>query len=110
MAGVALGVEEKPEFRGVWVSSYGNNIDLGSPAAIDKLIADARAANLNALVVQVRKTGDAYYKSAYEPRADNLPKSDFDPLDYIIKKGMRRGWKYMLGLIHSKFGKEVASK
>lgn len=91
IAGAAIGADEKPEFRGMWISSYGNNIDLGSPAAIDKLIADARAANLNALVVQVRKTGDAYYKSAYEPRADNLPKSDFDPLEYIIKKGHEAG-------------------
>jgi uncharacterized lipoprotein YddW (UPF0748 family) len=40
----------------------------------------------------VRKVGDAYYKSNYEPRANNiLGGADYDPLAYIIKKAHSEG-------------------
>ena len=82
---------EKPEFRAMWVSSYGPRADVITPEGIDLLIEHAKLANLNALVVQVRKTGDALYKSDYEPRAENLALPDFDPLDYTIKRAHAAG-------------------
>ena len=83
--------QEKPEFRAMWVSSYGSDADMCTPQGIDQLIADAKRANLNALIVQVRKTGDALYKSDYEPRAENLTLPGFDPLEYVIKKAHEQG-------------------
>jgi uncharacterized lipoprotein YddW (UPF0748 family) len=80
---------EKPEFRGMWVSAYGP--DLLSPQAVDQLIEDAKLANLNALVIQVRKMGDAHYKSAYEPPGENLVDPKFDTLAYVIKKAHEAG-------------------
>ncbi len=76
--------QDKPEFRAMWVSSYGPG--LLTPAQIDDTVRAAKAANVNALILQVRKTGDAYYKSAYEPRGENIPDPNFDPLDYMVRR------------------------
>jgi uncharacterized lipoprotein YddW (UPF0748 family) len=52
----------------------------------------AKEANLNALFIQVRKVGDAYYKSNYEPRASNIKgPADYDPLAYIIERAHASG-------------------
>jgi uncharacterized lipoprotein YddW (UPF0748 family) len=85
----ACHADQPPEFRGMWVSSYGN--EMTSPEAIDSLIQHAKLANINALVVQVRKLGDAHYNSHYEPRAENLTLADFDPLAYLIPKAREAG-------------------
>jgi uncharacterized lipoprotein YddW (UPF0748 family) len=49
-----------------------------------------RAAHLNAVYVQVRKRGDAFYHSNYEPWAGDDP-SHFDALDYLCKLGHAPG-------------------
>lgn len=73
-----------PEYRAIWVDAFHPGIK--SPAQIEKLVADARRANLNTLIVQVRKTGDAYFNKADEPRAkDIIGPKDFDPLAYVIR-------------------------
>ncbi len=79
----------KPELRGMWVSAW--ETGLLTPAQCDETIELARKANLNALFVQVRKAGDALYKSSYEPRAENLPDPNFDALEYIIKRAHASG-------------------
>src|SRR5438874_2643921 len=57
-----------------------------SPEQVERLVSDARRANLNALLVQVRKTGDAYFNHADEPRAKDIEGTrDFDPLAYVIR-------------------------
>lgn len=81
--------QPKPEFRAMWVSGWESG--LLTPAQVDETIELARKANLNALIIQVRKAGDACYKSAYEPKAENLPDPDFDMLAYAIKKGHAAG-------------------
>lgn len=79
-----------PEFRGLWVHSWVPG--LLSPAQIDETVKWAKDANLNALIVQVRKIGDAYYSSGIEPRAWNIQAGpDFDPLDYAIRQGHANG-------------------
>jgi uncharacterized lipoprotein YddW (UPF0748 family) len=56
-----------------------------TPEQVDELLGWARAANLNALFVQVRRRGDAYYRKSFEPRAEDPDlASDFDPLQYLI--------------------------
>jgi uncharacterized lipoprotein YddW (UPF0748 family) len=42
-------------------------------------------------MVQVRRTGEAYYNSAYEPRASEIKEEDLDPLAYAIKRGRESG-------------------
>jgi len=48
-----------PELRGLWVVRTG----LVSPATVDRTVDQARAAGFNALFVQVRGRGDAFYRS-----------------------------------------------
>ncbi len=82
---VAAPTGQEAQFRGLWVDAYHDGAK--SPVQIDRLLADARRANINALIIQVRKRGDAYYTRGPEPRADDpaLP-AGFDPLDYLIER------------------------
>src|SRR5438046_292444 len=80
-APIALG---PPEYRAIWVDAFHAGIKSG--AQVERLIADARRANLNTLIVQVRKTGAAYFNHSDEPRAkDIVGPADFDPLAYVIR-------------------------
>ena len=69
----------------MWVDAFNDGIK--SRAQVEKLVADAHRANLNALIVQVRKRGDAYFNRSYEePRAVDIAGSrGFDPLAYLIQ-------------------------
>jgi uncharacterized lipoprotein YddW (UPF0748 family) len=72
------------EFRGLWVDVYRDG--LKTPAQVDQLLADARRANVNALLVQMRARGDALYSKSLEPRVeDPALAADFDPLAYLIQ-------------------------
>jgi uncharacterized lipoprotein YddW (UPF0748 family) len=54
---------------------------------IERLVATAAAYDVNALFVQVRRAGDAYYRSEAEPRSRKLEEQpeNFDPLAEVIK-------------------------
>lgn len=77
------------EMRGLWVVRD----SLASPAAIRQVIDNAAAHHFNALFVQVRGRGDAYYQSALEPRAEELAGQPrrFDPLAEILRLAHARG-------------------
>jgi uncharacterized lipoprotein YddW (UPF0748 family) len=80
---------ESHELRGLWVVRN----DLTSPAMIHHVVMMAKTHGFNALFVQIRGRGDAYYNSSLEPRAEALagqPKS-FDPLALIIQEGHANG-------------------
>ncbi len=74
----------RPEVRGLWVVRS----SITSPEAIEKVVADARAAGINTLIVQVRGRGDAYYRSRWEPRSEALAgqPAAFDPLAEMLEK------------------------
>jgi uncharacterized lipoprotein YddW (UPF0748 family) len=76
-----LGAEE---LRGFWVDAFHGGFK--SSAEVTKLVADARAGKFNALFVQVRKRGDAYYSGGLEPRATDIVGSTFDPLQDLVTK------------------------
>jgi uncharacterized lipoprotein YddW (UPF0748 family) len=76
------------EFRGLWVDAWGKGFK--TPQEVTELVDVASGANLNALLVQVRKRGDAYYNSTIEPRARGIS-HDFDPLADIIAKAHAKG-------------------
>lgn len=77
------GASARPEIRAFWVDAFHDGAK--TPAQIDKLVHDAVASNINTLIVQVRRRGDAYYNKSVEPRTEDpvLPK-DFDALQYLI--------------------------
>ena len=56
------------------------------------MVADAAAAGFNTLIVQIRGRGDAFYRSALEPRAEAIEgPDDFDPLALAVREGHLRG-------------------
>lgn len=74
-----------PAMRALLVDAEHDGIK--SPDQIDVLLADARAAHLNTLIVQVRQRGQRYYDSAIEPRSDDPELAPgFDPLAYLLQQ------------------------
>ena len=88
---VGMGQPSPAEVRGLWVV----RTSLATPASVARVVQDARQAGFNALVVQVRGRGDAYYTSELEPRASALAKQPvaFDPLREIVTAAHAAGLK-----------------
>lgn len=82
--------EPSKELRGTYVVSWRQMI---SPESIDQVVQEAYDANFNALFVQVRARGDAYYNSSFVSRSEYLEGQapDFDPLGYAIEKAHAKG-------------------
>ena len=94
------------ELRGAWVATV-DNIDWpskrGLPAAEQRaemlrLLDQARAIGLNALMLQVRPAADAIYPSTLEPWSEYLsgeqgraPEAGWDPLATWVQEAHRRG-------------------
>jgi uncharacterized lipoprotein YddW (UPF0748 family) len=70
------------EFRAFWAYTWGAS--MLTPTQCTAMIDTARRYNYNAVFAEVRKCGDAYYKSTYEPWADNITPANFDILSTII--------------------------
>lgn len=80
----------RQQFRAFWVDAF--HPGFKSAAEIDSLIADARTANANALLIQVRRRGDAYYLKSLEPPAeDSLYDPRFDALQATIDRAHAQG-------------------
>lgn len=95
----------KREFRGVWIASVAN-IDWPSrPGLASKTqreeyrsILNAHEKNgINAVIVQVRPSADAFYRSSYEPWSEWLtgekgksPEPEYDPLTFMIEEAHER--------------------
>ena len=73
--------QEERAYRGLWAHAWQAGYLTRDTA--QTMVDAARKANLNAIFLQVRKAGDAYFDSSLEPRADNLGKG-FDPLRTVI--------------------------
>ncbi|HLA79898.1 MAG TPA: family 10 glycosylhydrolase [Vicinamibacteria bacterium] len=90
LAGPGLGgPAPAPELRGLWVVRTA----LTSPQAVDRTVEQAQEAGFNALFVQVRGRGDAFYRSALVPRSPLLQgqPAGFDPLARLIERARQRG-------------------
>jgi uncharacterized lipoprotein YddW (UPF0748 family) len=64
--------------------------------SLKKIVADLKAANFNAIFFQVRARGDAYYKSEFEPWAENLTGTlgkdpGWDPLQFLLDESRKHG-------------------
>ncbi len=71
------------EFRGFWVDGF--NEGFHTPEQVDALLRRVREAKMNAVIVQMRKRGDAHYFSPLEPFATSQ-QHGFDALAYLIEK------------------------
>lgn len=94
------------EFRGVWVATV-DNIDWpskpGLPTAaaraeLEAIVDRTAVLRLNAIVFQVRPSGDALYASGIEPWSEWLtgtqgtaPEPPWDPLQHLIEQARPRG-------------------
>jgi uncharacterized lipoprotein YddW (UPF0748 family) len=94
------------EFRGVWVATVGNR-DWPSRAGLPveqqqaellRILDESRRLHLNAVVLQVRPSADAFYQSALEPWSEFLtgtmgiaPEPAWDPLAFAIEAAHQRG-------------------
>src|SRR5262249_35038434 len=93
VAGTGARAQVRPaspvETRALWVLRS----SLTSPASIGTLVRTAREQGFNTLLVQVRGRGDAYYKSALEPRAADLSRqpASFDPLATVLAAARQAG-------------------
>jgi uncharacterized lipoprotein YddW (UPF0748 family) len=70
------------EFRAFWAYSWGPS--MLTPSQCTAMIDTARRYNYNAVFAEVRKCGDAYYKSSYEPWGSNITPPGYDILSTII--------------------------
>ncbi|HYS53467.1 MAG TPA: family 10 glycosylhydrolase [Thermoanaerobaculia bacterium] len=73
----------RAEYRGFWVDAF--NSALNNHADVVAVVSNAKSANANTLLVQVRRRGDAWYLRSLEPQPDFIPiAAGFDPLADLI--------------------------
>ena len=73
--------DARPELRAFWADGF--NPAYKTPQQVDELLQRLHDAHCNAIFAQVRKGGDAYYASHYEPWAKD-DQTHFDALAYLI--------------------------
>ena len=78
---------QQSEFRAFWVDAY--HPGFKSAGEVSTLIQHVRSANCNAVIVEVRKRGDAYYTpdttyADFEPQATDTAPANFDSLAELI--------------------------
>lgn len=97
----------KRQLRGVWIATV-RNIDWPSKTGLSpdrqraeyiRILDQAVSRRLNAVFVQVRPAGDAFYKSDLEPWSEYLtgrPGGDpgWDPLPFLIDEAHKRGLEF----------------
>ncbi|EKD81122.1 MAG: hypothetical protein ACD_39C01966G0003 [uncultured bacterium] len=97
------------EFRGVWIATV-MNIDWPVSATdpygkqqedFIRLLDYYRSLNFNAVIVQIRTAGDAFYPSKYSPWSKFLtgkegrrPATNEDPLAWMILEAHKRGMEF----------------
>lgn len=101
--------QPKYEFRGVWIATV-DNIDWPAHgewdpekqrASFTRILDMHKANGMNAVIVQVRPAGDAFYPSEYEPWSQWLtgtqgkaPSPYYDPLQFMIEEAHKRGMEF----------------
>ncbi|MFC4688446.1 glycoside hydrolase family 10 protein [Epilithonimonas pallida] len=101
--------EIKREFRGAWIASVANinwpsknnlSVEQQKQEAIQllNLLADL---NFNAVILQIRPSADALYKSPHEPwsyfltgQIGTAPYPEYDPLEFWIEESHKRGLEF----------------
>lgn len=107
-AGVQM-TSGKRELRAVWIATV-VNIDWPSKKGISiekqkqefiKLLDDAEKMGMNAVVVQIKPTADAFYPSKYGPWSEYLtgtqgkdPGPGYDPLAFMVEEAHKRNLEF----------------
>ncbi len=102
-------IHPKNEFRAVWIATV-VNIDWPKSGtdAVEKQKADYieildsyKKLNYNAVIVQIRSVGDAFYPSKLAPwsryltgKEGEAPKLNYDPLAWMIEQAHQRGFEF----------------
>lgn len=92
----------KQEVRAVWVTTaagldWPKTLDRSEQqSSLRKIVADAGTAHFNTILFQARARGDAYYRSGYEPWAENLTgilgkDPEWDPLAFLLREAHKAG-------------------
>ena len=99
----------KREFRGAWIATVGNidyptskNLTTAQQQAeFMKLLDQHKQAGINAVMVQIRTNGDAFYPSALAPwsefltgRQGKAPEPFYDPMLFMISECRKRGIEF----------------
>lgn len=101
--------QPKYEFRAVWIATV-NNIDYPSSKYLTteqqkqefiNIITQQRKIGMNAVIVQIRPSADAFYNSKFEPWSEFLtgrqgaaPSPYYDPLKFMIEETHRQGMEF----------------
>ncbi len=101
--------QPKYEFRGVWIATV-DQIDWPPPHNfnVDSQKADYirqldfhKQNGMNAIIMQVRPSADAFYPSPYEPWSQWLtgkqgrpPAPYYDPLEFMVTEAHKRGFEF----------------
>lgn len=101
--------QPKYEFRGVWIATV-NNIDWPTYGVWDsekqkaeyiQMIEKHQKNGMNAMIVQIRPSADAFYPSELEPWSQWLtgtqgkaPVPYYDPLKFMIEETHKRGMEF----------------
>ena len=102
------GQSPKYEFRGVWVSTVinidwliKNSTTEAQKASLVNLLDMHKKNGMNAIVFQIRPSGDAFFPSPYEPWSEYLtgtqgkaPNPFYDPLKFAIDETHKRGMEF----------------
>jgi uncharacterized lipoprotein YddW (UPF0748 family) len=84
----AASAGERPEYRAYWVDTF--RTPFATKADVERIIEAAAESNANALFVQVRRRGDAWYLDAVEPLAETMD-GTFDPLRALLDAAHAHG-------------------
>jgi len=95
----------KREFRGVWIASVANidwpsRPDLSTEKQRDEfryILNQHQKNGINAVIVQIRPSADAFYRSSYEPWSEwltgkngKIPHPEYDPLTFMVEEAHER--------------------
>ena len=81
----------RPVTRAMWVTRF----DYKTQNDIEKIVQNCHEAGCNTIIFQVRGKATAFYRSSFEPWAEQFNYSDpgFDPLEVAIQAAHGRGMK-----------------
>lgn len=104
-----LNAQPKYEFRAVWIATV-SNIDWSSSKNLTtdqqkqefiNILDQQQKIGINAVIVQIRPSADAFYASNFEPWSEFLtgkqglaPSPYYDPLKFMIDETHRRGMEF----------------
>src|SRR3954467_9149125 len=88
LSAAASRAEERPEYRAYWVDTF--RTPFATKVDVERIVDAAVESNANALFVQVRRRGDAWYLDAAEPLAEAMD-GTFDPLRALLDAAHARG-------------------